>query len=224
MIFFEEKKRKGILLSGGAGSRLYPLTGVLSKQLLPVYNKPMVYYSLATLFLSGIRDILLITTPGHLGLYKALLGDGGHWGVRIEYCVQPSPDGLAQAFILAEEFLDGCPSALVLGDNITFGAGLISILSDANVDIESATIFLKDVPDPERFGIAEISEKNIVVSIEEKPSNPKSSNAITGLYFLDENASNYAKLLTPSARGELEIIDLLDVYLRKDLLKARVLT
>jgi len=204
--------RKGIILAGGSGTRLYPLTRVVSKQLLPVYDKPMIFYPLAILMLSGIRDILVITTPHEQSLFKALLGDGREWGIRLQFAVQPNPEGLAQALIIAEEFLDGNPSCLILGDNI-FHGGLQSHLERANGRQEGATVFGYWVRDPERYGVVEFDKNMRVTSIEEKPLKPRSNYAVTGLYFYDGRASDFARELKPSPRGELEITDLNRRYL-----------
>ncbi|MBR6208180.1 MAG: glucose-1-phosphate thymidylyltransferase RfbA [Oscillospiraceae bacterium] len=217
---------KGIVLAGGSGTRLYPLTKVTSKQLLPIYDKPMVYYPLSTLMLAGIRDILIISTPEDTPRFEALLGDGSQFGIRLSYCVQPSPDGLAQAFILGEEFLGGDAGAMVLGDNIFYGNGFRSILRGAVANAEEngrATIFGYYVPDPERFGVVEFDEAGRVTSIEEKPKIPKSNYAVTGLYFYPAGVSAKANQVRPSARGELEITTLNDMYLSKGLLDVRLL-
>ena len=206
-------KRKGIILAGGSGTRLYPLTISVSKQLLPVYDKPMIYYPLTVLMLTGIKEILIITTPQDIDLFKRLLGNGSQWGIELTYTIQPSPDGLAQAFILAEDFLDGAPSALILGDNIFFGHGLPELLASANATLTGATVFGYHVKDPERYGVVEFSDTGTIKSIVEKPDKPTSNYAITGLYFLDGTAPERAKKVKPSARGELEIISLLESYL-----------
>lgn len=216
---------KGIILAGGAGTRLYPLTMVTSKQLLPIYDKPMVYYPLSTLMLAGIKDILLISTPEDISNFERLLGDGSSFGIHLSYKVQPSPDGLAQAFILGEEFIGDDSCAMVLGDNIFYGNALTGKLQEAVVNAESgaATIFGYYVNDPERFGIMEISKDGTVLSVEEKPKHPKSNYCITGLYFYPGGVSDKAKKVTPSDRGELEITTLNDMYLREGLLKAQIL-
>jgi glucose-1-phosphate thymidylyltransferase len=212
-------KRKGIILAGGSGTRLYPLTMSVSKQLLPIYDKPMVYYPLTVLMLAGIREILVITTPQDKGQFQNLLGDGRQWGIRLEYKVQPSPDGLAQAFILAEDFLDGAPSAMVLGDNIFFGHGLPEVLADADAQNTGATVFGYRVSDPERYGVVEFDDVGKVQSIIEKPEVPPSNYAVTGLYFMDGTAPKRAKQVKPSARGELEITSLLETYLNEGTLR-----
>jgi len=206
--------RKGIILAGGSGTRLYPLTIGLSKQLLPVYDKPMIYYPLSVLMLANIRDILIITTAEDQAQFKNALGDGSQWGVTLSYEIQPNPDGLAQAFILAEDFLNGAPSALILGDNIFFGHGLPEVLKHADTCEKGATVFGYHVTDPERYGVVGFDESGRVTSIIEKPQYPPSNYAVTGLYFVDETAPARAKLLSPSARGELEITDLLNSYLK----------
>ena len=215
-------KRKGIILAGGTGSRLYPLTKVISKQLLPVFDKPMIYYPLATLMIAGIREILLISTPKDISQYQALLGDGHIWGIDISYQIQVSPDGLAQAFILAEDFIRDDLSALILGDNIFHGNDITNLLLNASNN-EDATIFAYHVPDPERYGVVEFDSNQKAISIEEKPKITKSNYAVTGLYFYDDKVVEFAKSLKPSHRGELEITDLNKMYMNEDKLNVEVL-
>ena len=212
-------KRKGIILAGGSGTRLYPLTVGVSKQLLPIYDKPMIYYPLTVLMLAGIRQILIISTLNDLPQYKRVLGDGSQWGIKLSYEVQPSPDGLAQAFIIAEKFLDGASSALILGDNIFFGHGLQKVLASADGIPTGATVFGYHVNDPERYGVVGFDPAGEVTSIVEKPMKPASNYAVTGLYFVDGTAPERTKILQPSDRGELEITSLLESYLKEDNLK-----
>jgi glucose-1-phosphate thymidylyltransferase len=208
-------QRKGIILAGGSGTRLYPITKGVSKQLLPVYDKPMIYYPLSVLMLAGIRDVLIINTPHEQALFQALLGDGSQWGMNIEYAVQPSPDGLAQAYLIGRDFVDGKPSCLVLGDNIFHGHGLSQLLRSADERSSGATVFGYWVNDPERYGVAEFDAGGKVIDLVEKPAQPRSNYAVTGLYFYDGHASDYAAELKPSPRGELEITDLNQRYLRE---------
>ena len=217
------KKRKGLILAGGSGTRLYPVTQSISKQLLPVYDKPMIYYSLSTLMLAGIRDILLISTPEDISRFESLLGCGGQWGLNIQYCVQASPDGLAQAFILGESCIGNELSALILGDNIFYVHDIDSLLENAMAREEGASVFAYHVQDPERYGVAEFDRDSKVISLEEKPLKPKSNFAVTGLYFYDQDVVKLAKTLKPSSRGELEITDLNRLYLAKKKLHVEVM-
>ena len=219
----EVNTRKGIILAGGTGTRLYPLTKSVSKQLMPVYDKPMIFYPLATLMQAGIKEMLIISTPEEIGLFEHLLGAGENLGIKLTYAIQPKPEGLAQAFTIAEEFLQGCPAALVLGDNLFYGHELTKLLQNANKQQQGGTVFGYHVNNPSAYGVVEFNTLNKVVSIEEKPLEPKSNYAVPGLYFFDEKVVEYAKNLSPSERGELEITDVIEQYLKADTLNVEIM-
>ena len=216
-------QRKGIILAGGAGTRLFPVTLGNSKQLLPIYDKPMIYYSLSILMLSEIKEIVIISNPEFIHLYRNLISDGRQWGINVEYIEQPAPDGIAQAYLLAENFLDGCPSTLILGDNFFYGGSFVDLLKIANKKIKGASIFGYEVSDPDRYGVISFDDQNRPLTIEEKPKKPGSNYAVTGIYFLDGKAPERAKKLLPSQRGELEITSLLEIYLQEKTLEVHVL-
>ena len=217
------QQRRGIILAGGTGSRLHPITQAVSKQLLPVYDKPMIYYPLSTLMLAGIREVLIITTPHDQAAFERLLGDGSAWGMTIQYAVPPSPDGLAQAFLIGADFLDGAPAALVLGDNLFHGSDLVPRLAACNGGVSGATVFVYPVRDPQRYGVVEFDEQGKVLSLEEKPSRPRSRFAVTGLYFYDHSVVERARTIQPSPRGELEITDLNRLYLEDGQLRVELM-